>query len=266
MTIGMNSLLGDVFGTKTASAHTDEDLTKEANLQFFGELCRAENIDVSQLSDDQAAELFKVAMALKEAADEEEGGEKGEKAGKGEEKGEKAPPFGKKHEAGESKADEKKEEAKKEAAVAEWSEKRAAAVKVAEAEATGRIMAHAMVDELNKIAQAMEGKKAPAAEPTSVEKAASIIDAFNKMKTASGAAPTSATPNFDELAAQQAFEMLKAAEYDPKLSFDRIQAVLTLGLPESEKIASVATPDAALAILAYEFCEAAGFEVDWSKV
>lgn len=256
MTTGMNSLLGDVFGTKTASAHTDEDLVKEANLQFFGELCRAENIDVSQLSDEQASELFKVAMAIKEAGDEEEG----------EEKGEKAPPFGKKHEEGESKEEEKKEEAKKEAAVAEWSEKRAAAIKVAEAEATGRIMAHAMVDELNKIAASMGGEQTPEAEPTSTEKAASIIEAFNQMKTASGAAPTSATPNFDELAALQAIEMLKKAEYDPELAFNRVNAVFTLGLPESEKIASVATPDAALAVRAYEYCEAAGFEVDWSQV
>ena len=260
MTTGMNSLLGDVFGTKTASAHTEEDLEKQANLQFFGELCQAEGIDLSQLNDTQAAELFKVAMSFKEAAEEE--AEKEEKK----EEGGKAPPFGKKHEDGESKAEEAKEEAKKEAAVAEWTEKRAAAVKVAEAEATGRIMAHAMVDELNKIAAAMNGKQEPAAEPTSVEKAASIINAFNQMKTASGAAPTSATPNFDELAALHAVEMLKAAEYDPEVAFNRINAVFTLGLQESEKIASVSTAEEALAVRAYEFCEAAGFEVDWSKV
>ena len=71
MTTGMNSLLGDVFGTKTASAHTEEDLEKQANLQFFGELCQAEGIDLSQLNDTQAEELFKVAMSLKEAAEEE---------------------------------------------------------------------------------------------------------------------------------------------------------------------------------------------------
>jgi hypothetical protein len=260
----MSSMLGEIFGTKTAAAvtHTDEDVVKEASLQFFGALCAQEGIDVNQLSDEQATELFKVAMAIKEAKEEE--GEEAPKAEKKEEGG-KAPPFGKKHEAGESKEKEEKEE-KKEAAVAEWAEKRASAVKVAEAVAQGQIMAHAFVAELQKVAAQMNGEQPAEPAASSQEKAAAIITAFNQMKTAAPIAANTATPNFDELAAVRAIDMLKQAEYDENLAFQRIQAVFTLGLAESTKIASVADPDTALTVRAYEFCEAAGFPVDWSAV
>jgi hypothetical protein len=252
---GMNSLLGDVYGNRT---HTEEDLAKEANLQFFGQLCEHQQIDVEKLSENEISELFKVAMEIKQAAEEESAKEEAKEEG-----GKKnlAPPFGK-HEAGESKDKEKKEEQKKEAAAAEWAEKRAAHVKVAEADATGRIMAHAMVDELRKIAAAQE----EAAAPSLAEKAAAVIAAA-QAKTASAAAPatSSATPNFDELAAINAIDMLKQAGQDEGIAQARISAVFTLGLQETAKIAAATTPEAALTLRALEFCEAAGYPVDWTK-
>lgn len=257
---GMNSLLGDVYGNRT---HTEEDLAKEANLQFFGQLCEKQQIDLDKLNEAEISELFKVAMELKQAAEEESAKEEAKEEG-----GKKnlAPPFGK-HEAGESKDKEDKEEKeeKKEAAMAEWAEKRAAHVKVAEADATGRIMAHAMVDELRKIAAAQE-EAAAAPAPSLAEKAASIIAAA-QAKTAAAEAPTtpSATPNFDELAAYNAIDMLKQAGQDEKTAHARISAVFTLGLQETAKIASATTPEAALTLRALEFCEAAGYPVDWTK-
>lgn len=254
----MTETLGEVFGTKVAAAHTEEDLTKEANLRFFGDLCVQEGIDVGQLTDEQAVELFKVAMAIKEAKDEGEGEEAGEKE-------KKAPPFGKKHEEGEGKKEENKEEKeKKAAAFAEWSEKRAASVKVAEAVAQGQIMAHAFVAELQKIASEMgTDPAAPTVTNSSQEKAASVINAFAQLKKAASA--NTDTPNFDELAAVRAIELLKSASVDPDLAVERVQAVFTLGLGESTKIATIADPDGALTVRALEFCEAAGFEVDWTK-
>lgn len=253
---GMNSLLGDVYGHGT---HTDEDFAKEANLQFFGQLCAQQQIDVAKLNESEVEELFKVAMELKQAAEEESAKEEAKEEG-----GKKnlAPPFGK-HEASESKGKEEAEEKKKEAAAAEWAEKRAAHIKVAEADATGRIMAHAMVDELRKIAAAQEEA---AATPSLAEKAASVIAAA-QAKTASAAAPAtpSATPNFDELAAYSAIDMLKQAGQDEGVAHARISAVFTLGLPETAKIAAASTPDAALTLRALEFCEAAGYPVDWTK-
>lgn len=250
---GMNSLLGDVYGNRT---HTEEDLAKEANLQFFGQLCEQQQIDCDKLNESEISELFKVAMELKQAAEEESAKEEAKEEG-----GKKnlAPPFGK-HEAGESKGKEDKEEKKKEAAAAEWAEKRAAHVKVAEADATGRIMAHAMVDELRKIAAAQEAEAAPSI----VEKAASVF-ASARAKTASAPTTPSATPNFDELAAVHAIDMLKQAGQDEGIAQARVSAVFTLGLQESVKIASATTPDAALTLRALEFCEAAGYPVDWTK-
>lgn len=262
---GIGSLLSDVYGTgANAATHTEEDLAKEASLQYFGALCQREGIDVAQLDEPQVLELYKVAMELKvaeESAEEEKKEEGGKKN--------LAPPFGK-HEAGESKGKEEKEEKEgkeKEAAAAEWAEKRAAYVKVAEADATGRIMAHAMVDELRKIAAEQEAAAAPA--PTATEKAAAVI-ASARAKTASApaqAAPAvvSDTPNFDKMAALQAITMLKEAGVDEAEAHTRISAAYTLGLETSTKIAAIADPDAALTVRALEFCEAAKYPVDWSQ-
>jgi hypothetical protein len=251
----MNSLLSEVYGNQT---HTNEDLSKEANLQFFAQLCEHHAIDCEKLSEPEIADLFKVAMDLKQAAEEESAKEEAKEEG-----GKKnlAPPFGK-HEAGESKEKEDKEEKKKEAAVAEWNEKRAAHVKVAEADATGRIMAHALVDELRKIAAAQE---AEASAPNPAEKAASVIAAAQAKTAAATPTTNSATPNFDELAAVHAIDMLKQAGQDGDVAQARVSAVFTLGLQESAKTAAASTPDAALTLRALEFCEAAGYPVDWTK-
>lgn len=253
---GMNSLLADVYSNNNSVGHTEEDLAKQANVQFFAQLCEEKNIDVTKLAEAEVMELYKVAMELK-VAEESAAEERKEEGGK-----KIPPPFGK-HEAGESKEKEEKEEAKKKeaAARAEWAEKRAAHVKVAEADATGRIMAHALVDELRKIAAEMEQNVTPSH--------ADQVIAAAQAKTAAAAAPvttTSDTPNFDELAAYQAIDLLKQAGQDPNVAFSRVNAVYTLGLNESTKIASATTPEAALTVRALEFCEAAGFPVDWSKV
>ena len=264
----MSALLADVFQTKTASAaaHTTEDLTKQAEYEFFGALCRQEGIDVSALPDAKVEELFKVAMEMKAASDEHE-----EKETPKEEKIEEA-------------AKEKAKE-KEAAAHAEYREKRAAATKVAEAEAMGRIMAHAYVDEMKKIAEAAEeaGKDGKSGFPfgkkdgkkddkEEKEKEASaraneLIAAFEQMKTASApAAGTTTTPNFDEFAAQQAIELLKQAQVDEDVAYARVNAVWTLGLPESTKMASATSEAKALEYRALEICDAAGFQVDWTQV
>jgi hypothetical protein len=270
MSQSMSSLLADVFNTKTAAAHTEEDLVKQADYEFFGALCRKENIDVSQLTDEKVADLFKVAMQIKSAGE-----------GKPE------------HEAKETKAEEKIEEKalkeKEAAARAEYQEKRAAAVKCAEAEAMGRIMAHSFVDEMAKVSAAMggfpfakkeegkeckeegkekkeEGKKDEGGEKeASVARANAIIAAFEQAKTASVPGSTS-TPNFDEIAAWHAINMLKQANVDAKVAFERVNAAYVLGLPESVKMASAADENKALEYRALEICDAAGFQVDWSQV
>lgn len=269
----MSALLADVFQTKTASAitHTSEDLEKQANFEFFGALCQKEGIDVSKLTDAKVESLFKVAMEIKAAA-EHEG---------------KEPPKEEKIEEA-AKAKEKEKEA---AARAEYQEKRAAAVKVAEAEAMGRVMAHAYIDELKKIAAAAdeadekgekgkpafpfgkkEGKEGKEGEKEKEKDASAradeLIAAFEQMKTAGATVPagTTTTPNFDEFAAHHAIAMLKQAGVNEEVAFARVNAVYTLGLPESVKMASATSEAKALEYRALEICDAAGFQVDWTQV
>lgn len=267
--MGMNEMLGDVFGTKTASAavatHTDEDLEKRANLDYFNKLCVSEGIKLAELNDKQITRLWGAAMD-----------KKAEDAGSS--PAEKAPPEKKDDES----AKDKEASEKRAAANREWQEKRAAAAKVAEATAMGQIMAHAYVAELRKIAEAMEGEgKAPPfaskeekkeekeegegkEKESSAQRAERLIAAL-----ASGekqASPTtSTTQNLDEVAAWRAIEMLKQAGVDEEVAFAKVNAAYTLGLAESTKIASAQTEAQALHVRALEICEAAGFAVDWTK-
>jgi hypothetical protein len=122
----MDEYLAQLYGT--AGDESDEDMDKVAEAELFAKLAADEGIDLNQLSDEQIVELYNVTFQ-KEAEGEEE-----------EEK--KESPFPPK----------KKEEEKKAAAEAELMQTKEAQEKFAEADYMGRIMAHAYVQELNKIA------------------------------------------------------------------------------------------------------------------
>ena len=261
----MNALLGEVFNTtKVASSQQEQ----ASDLEFFGALCKEAGIKVDELTDAQVTELFDAALEQRKLASA-------------------PPPFPPKkdEEKGEKKKDDEKGEdkeaaAKLAAAEAEYAEKRAAAVKVAEAEACGRIMAHAMDAELQKIAADMgggspfppkkddegkekeEGKKDDESKEkeSSAEKAAALIRSFAQAKTANAAGAS----NLDEIAAFRAIDLLKEAGVDGEQALRRIDAVFTLGMPESTKIASAADFATACHTRALEFCEAAGYPVDWN--
>ena len=247
---GINALLNDAF-TKTAA--TSEDLEKTAQLEYFGALCEREGIDVTRLTDDQTLNLFKTAMEMKAAEDE---GKKEDKE-EGKDKKPAPPPFGgPAHEATESPKDEKKEEKAKEAAVQEWQAKLAEAKSAHEAESAGRLMADAFIDQMQKRAAAGEAGAAGEAARAVIEQA----------KLASVAPAISDTPSIDFVAGNRAIDMLKEAGYDPEKVVDVVNAVYTLGLPASAKLASVNDFDSAVELRALEICELAGAPVDWSKV
>ncbi len=258
--------LAAIFGTstKTAAAQpTVEDLEKQAQIDFFSSLCVEKGIDIEKLEETQLADLFKTAMEMRKTAS--SGDDDKEKKAKEEE------------------AKKKEADAKLASANAEYAEKRAAAQKVAEADAMGRIMAHSYVDELKKIAgemppQFMQGKKNDGdaddkgkdgkdkekkeedAKKEASAKAAKLIQEFTS-KTAGAPAPT---PSLDELAGNHAIDMLKQAGVDGAMAIARINAVHTLGVAESTKIASQTSTEAAIHVRALEYCEAAGFAVDWT--
>lgn len=262
--MNMSQELGNIYGTtKQASAEpTPEDREKLAQADFFMNMCKEGGIDPKALTDAQIDKLWKVAMDAKEEAD------KGKSP---------FPP----------KKDEKKDEEKEAAARREYAEKRAAAEKIAEADSMGRIMAHAYVDELKKIAEAGKTAAFPpgfvpgggkGGEEKKEEKGEKKEEKEDEKKKESQAraealiarlskeAGVSTTAALDEKAAYLAVDLLKSVNVDEKIAAAKINAVLTLGVPESTKIAMAQGYEAALQVRALEFCERAGFPVDWSKV
>lgn len=248
--MSMNALLNDAYAKNAA---TPEDIEKTAQLEYFGALCEREGIDVSRLDDNQAMQLFKTAMEMKVA---EEEAAKEEKKEEGKEKGKLAPPFGGAHEAKETPKEEKKEEKAKEAAVQEWQSKVAEAHAAYQADLAGRQMADAFIDQMQKRAAAGEAGAAGDAARAIIEQA----------KIASAGPARSDTPSIDFVAGNRAIDLLKEAGYDPDEVVNKVNAIYTLGLPASAKLASTSDFDSAVELRALEICELAGVPVDWSKV
>lgn len=115
---GMNEFLAAYYGTggTTSSQGVSEDVEKQAQIQLFAKIASEQQIDLTQLSDQQVAGLWNNFQKVAEEGKEEDKDKKVEKA---------------------------KEE---------HEEKKAAAEKIAEADFLGRVMAHSYVDELKKIA------------------------------------------------------------------------------------------------------------------
>jgi hypothetical protein len=261
----ISKLISDAYGTGTpATGASDEDQQKVAEAQFFNSLCKENGIDITKLDDGQVERLYKAAMTNFDPNVQDGGGDEPEKTAA-------------------AKAEEE-QKAKEAAAAEEWAEKRAAAEKIAEVDALGRVMAHAYVNELQKIAQnglppalaakaeekKEEGdkgngegekkKEEEEAKKESTARAEALIEALNK--NASG---ESTTQNLDDVAAGWAVELLKQAEVPEDVAKQKIAAALVIGVPESTKIAMAQTPDQAAYVRALEICEKAGFEVDWDK-
>jgi hypothetical protein len=168
----------------------------------------------------------------------------------------------------EEKKDEKKE--KEAAAAAEWTEKRAAAEKVAEADFLGRTMAHAYVDEMRKIAAAAASEEKLVGAAQVLKTAAAAVT--KEIPAAVVPAATKEASAIDELAINRALAMLKEFNktagdkggFNEEEAVNRLQAVYTLGLGESTKVASATTPEAGIEVRALEFLDAAGYPVQWA--
>jgi len=118
---GMDQFLAEYYGTGGGVEATDDDMSKqaEAQVELFAKMAAAEGIDLNALSDEQVETLYNNTFS-KEASDDKD-------------------------------EDDKEEKAKE-----ELEEKKASQEKLGEADFLGRVMAHAYVQELNKIAEANE--------------------------------------------------------------------------------------------------------------
>jgi hypothetical protein len=122
----MDQFLAEYYGTGGGVAEaTDDDMSKQAQVELFAKMAAAEGIDLEQLTDEQVETLYNSTFS-KEASGDGDADDKGDE-------------------------DEKKEKAKE-----EHEEKKAQQEKLGEADFLGRVMAHAYVQELNKIASATE--------------------------------------------------------------------------------------------------------------
>lgn len=138
--------------------------------------------------------------------------------------------------------EEKKDDDKKEKAKAEFAEKKEASMKIAESDELGRLMARSFMDEVQKLASGQA--------PT-------------QPKVASAPTPVTSAPAIDQLAAEMACEKAASAGYDADEAAQRVIAVLTLGAPDSMKVASAATLEAAVDVRALELLELAGYPVQY---
>lgn len=86
--------------------------------------------------------------------------------------------------------------------------------------------------------------------------------AHHASKSKEGSAGPSA---FEMEAAELALAKVAEAEFDQDQAITRLNAVLTLGLNDSEKVASLATYEEALERRALEYAAAAGYPVEWSQ-
>jgi hypothetical protein len=262
---GMDQFLAQHYGT----GQTNEDTEKVAQAEMFLKLAAQNGIDVNALDDQQVESLWNATWNSEKIAEEET---------KEEEK------------------DEKVEQAKK-----EHEEKKEGAAKLAEADYMGRVMAHAYVNELEQIkeagkigdaarsagsaikhqatgrghfgkakdakgwgraAEAAKGTAHAAAIPTAVGGTAFGAHKLLKKKDKSDAEKTSSA--LDEVAANFAIEKAASYGFDPEEAVQRVGAVLTLGIDESEKIAQVNDFDTAVDVRSSELLEAAGYPIDWS--
>lgn len=238
----MNEWLAQVYGTNGAEVEpqAQEEQAKLANLELFAKIAAKHNVDLSTLSDEQVQGLYYDTFP--------------EDMPKTAEEGELPPQFMKKKDKKEDEKEDEEDEEKKEGAAAYVQEKQATEEafreKVAEADYMGRVMAHAYTQER------MEIEKSAAAGQTREAPASTLEQEEEK----------SAAAQFEELSAKRAIEIAKAAEYNPEVAQQRVSAVYTLGLGETEKIASVQNVDQALHIRGLEYLEAAGYPVNWDEI
>ncbi len=253
--MSMNRFLAEFYGTdgsaKTAAAAT-EDTEKMASVNLFMKLAADQSIDLSAMQQEEVNELY--ARWVKESS------------------------------APEEEAEEKKK--LKEKAEHEHEEKKAQSEKIAEADFLGRVMAHSMAAELreiNKVAAA-GGVLSPPVRMKTAEEEQEEKEKHNKehpperkdgkdgkgehehghMPPAFAAHMKNASAT-EQLAVEYAYELAKAAGFDPAEAILKVASALYLGLTRpGEKSASAPTVDAAVSTRALELLEQVGYPVTWN--
>lgn len=280
----MNEELARIYNTNGVNSASEENTSKTASLTMFAKLASKHGVDLSEMDDTEIATWYEQVMGEKLAADGEGNGDN---------------PFPPKKKDDEEKEKKDDEDEEKEAAARHFAAQKSEQAKYAEADMMGRIMAHAFVQERENI----EAEKTATTMPTSLARVAKralkggetgshsrklLADVVKKRGTeaakkhgkglAAGAAAggaagymagkskESAAQAFEKMAAMHAIKIAEAAEFDTDEAAERVGAVYTLGLGESEKIAHVQEVDDAIHVRGLEYLEQAGYPVNWEEV
>lgn len=230
----IENLLSDFFAQDNGSSN----LEKQAQVELFAKLASENGIDIEKLSADEFAQLWNGTFA------------------------------GEPDTTAEKTAAEKAEAEKvaaQQAAEAELAEKRAEAAKFAEAEALGRHMAHALTDEIRKIAGEMPEAFRKKIEEKKDEKGSDEKKKKDEDKDEGKKLPEKKASAIDELAVASALKKVAEAGLSVKQAQARLGALMLLGVSDSEKIASASDVSAAVEIRSLELLEAAGYPVNWGK-
>jgi hypothetical protein len=217
--------LSDLFAAYATETQDEAALEKQAQEELYvkiaSEYCAANGVDFDNLSQEQHSMLWDAIFTSEKSAEEEE-----------------------------KKDDDKKEESKsekkddEEKAKEEFAKEKQAADSYAMSEALGRSMARAFDEELQKIASERaqeEAKKEASARQSTLRRVEAPISAI------------------DKVAAQAAVKIAyDQGGYDPEDTERRLVALLTLGAPETAKLAS-GTYEERVQARALELLVAAGY-------
>lgn len=256
MSQGMHEFLAEYYGT--APQPTAEEVAHQQQLDFFAKTAAANGIDLSQLNQQQVQYLWDQVFPEQASAQ--------------------AQP-----ETKQASAPDPKELERTKQAEAEFLQKKEAMAKIAEADFLGRVVAHAMWNESEKIAAAKQAQALQAAQIKQAEEdkdkddkggdkslrdrlmeAAAKKDDKEDDKEEKKA--SSGVSEFDIKAAQLAVQKVAASNYwNVNEAVDRLNAVLTLGAQESVKVAMAPNVDAALDIRSSELLEQAGYPIQWGE-
>ena len=230
----MHEELAKMYGTNGAGVEEQEEQAKLAHLEMFAKLAAKHGVDLSVMTDEQIIGLHNEVFGVEKTAsdDKDEDDKDGKDIKSKEEKG-----------------DDKDEDDK--GAEEYFAEKKAFQEKFAEADLMGRVMAHAFVQERAEIEKAASTGAPPPAAPVPQQ-------SEDSEKTAAA--------KFEKTACAHAIKIAEAANYPTDVAEARVTAVYTLGLQESEKIASVNTVQDALHVRGLEYLEAAGYPVNWEEI
>lgn len=245
----MDQFLAKYYGTGTEPTPPAGEVEKVASVEVFAKMAADANVDLTKLSKAQVIDLwnqtFPEAQIKKEA-----------------EAAPAAPAAPPAPDAEKVAAD------MKAAAEKELQEKQAAAEKFAEADFLGRVMAHAYVNELKKIAGEMPPQfaKKDEKEHQAHEKAETKAEEKKEEKVEKKEEKKASA--LDELAYQDALKKVAEAGLDPEVAAQRLQAVYVLTggeLPNGTKVAAAnGNVETAVQIRALELLEAAGYPINWA--